>query len=179
MIRDGVTLIVITLDGDDRDASFLQQLKTGNRMVHRLRIDVAAVKEITRDEHEINFVRESVIGNHVIPCPEKVFRALFQIIAATAQMYVCKMEESHMTNIIRQKRQEAEDSKAEVRNDALRNFLSFLEAINRLDSLQNEPRQGALGVLYQRIRVSSRTGSPGLFRLDIYPKIWILICVFG
>jgi hypothetical protein len=50
-----------------------------------------------------------VSGYHFVPRPEKIFRALFQIVTAASKMYVCQMKESHMMSIIRQERQEAED----------------------------------------------------------------------
>jgi hypothetical protein len=64
-------------------------------MIHRLRINVAPVEKIARDEQEIKMVRNGVLFNHVIPRTEKVFRALFKVVTTAAQMDVRQMEEFH------------------------------------------------------------------------------------
>jgi hypothetical protein len=108
MLAYGIALVMVAFDGDRRDSGLLEEFKAGYGMIHRLRVYVAAVEEISRNEHEINFVRDGVIRYHLVPRPEKIFRALFQIITAATQMYVCQMEESHMTSIIRQETQKSE-----------------------------------------------------------------------
>jgi hypothetical protein len=66
-------------------------------VVHRLRVYVAPVEEVPGDKQEIQFVRDGVFLNYVVPGPEEVFRPLFQVVAAAAEVYVRKMEESHKT----------------------------------------------------------------------------------
>ena len=57
---------MIAFDSDDRNSRFLQTLQPGYRMIHRLRINVAPVEKIARDEQEINSVRNGVLFNHVL-----------------------------------------------------------------------------------------------------------------
>ena len=91
VFRDGLALVVIAFDDDDRNPRVFQSLKPGDGMIHSLRINIAPVEEITRDKDEINLVRDSMIFNNVVPRAEKIFRALFQVIATAAQMYVRQM----------------------------------------------------------------------------------------
>ena len=91
MIGDGIALVVIAFDGYDGNACILQSLKTCYGMVHCLRVNVSAVEEVSGDEYEVNAVRDGVILNDVVPGAKEIFGALFQIVAAAAQMYICKM----------------------------------------------------------------------------------------
>ncbi len=95
VLGDGVALVVVALDGDDGDAGVLQEVESGDGVVHRLRVNVAAVEEVAGDEDEINAVRDGVRGDYLVPGPEKILRALLQVVAAAAQMYVREMQEFH------------------------------------------------------------------------------------
>jgi hypothetical protein len=79
---------VIPFDCDDGNSSVLQKLKARERVVHRLRINIAAVEEVARDEHEVNTVRHRVAFDNVVPTVEKILRALFEIVSAAAEVYV-------------------------------------------------------------------------------------------
>ncbi len=65
-------------------------------MIHRLRIDLAGVEEIARNEHEIYPVGDSVVDDDIMPGTEKIFRTLFQIVAAAAQVYICDVKKFHI-----------------------------------------------------------------------------------
>jgi hypothetical protein len=79
---------VVTLNGDDGNTCILQKLEAGERVVHRLRVDVAPVEEVARDEHEVHLVRQRVMLDHVEPAPEEVLRTLLKVIAPAAQVDV-------------------------------------------------------------------------------------------
>ncbi len=70
-------------------------------MVHRLRVNVAAVEEIAHDEQEIHTVRDRRVGDDIIPGAKEVFGAFFQIIAAAAEVYISQVKKSHCRDIIR------------------------------------------------------------------------------
>jgi len=44
--------------------------------------------ELAGDEDEVNPVRYRVVVNHVVPAPEEVLRALFEVVAPAAQVDV-------------------------------------------------------------------------------------------
>jgi hypothetical protein len=79
---------VVALDGDHRHAGVPQELEAGEGVVHRLRVDVAPVEEVSRDEHEVHLVRQRVGRNHVVPAPEEILRALLDVVAPAAQVDV-------------------------------------------------------------------------------------------
>ena len=181
MIRDGVALIVIAFNGDDRDASLFQQFKTGDCMIHRLRVYVAAVKEITGDEHEINGVRDGVIRNHVIPGTEKILRPLFQIITAATEVYVCHMEKSHMEDIIRAKGR-IQNPEGRRHHDAGMNSRLFQRPLKGLEALPKRVANERAGVSGQEEKGSKPFGSTCSFYAAPpggHPKIWIHIGFFG
>ena len=80
--------VVVALDGDDGDSCVLEELEADERVVHRLRVYVAAVEEVARDEHEVHTVRQRVADDNVVPTPKEVLRALLKVVAAAAEVHV-------------------------------------------------------------------------------------------
>ena len=88
VIGDGVAPVVVALDGDDGDARILQKLKPRERVVHRLRVYVATIEEVPRDDDEIHSVRQRVFLYHVIPTAEEILRTLFDIVTSATEVNV-------------------------------------------------------------------------------------------
>jgi hypothetical protein len=64
-------------------------------VIHGLRVNVPAVEKVAADEREVNAVGDGVLLNHVSPCAEEIFRALFHVVTAAAQMYVRYVKKLH------------------------------------------------------------------------------------
>jgi hypothetical protein len=95
VLGDGVALIVVALDGDDRDAGLLQPPQPDHGVVHRLGIDLARVEKVAADEDEIDAARDGVVLDHVDPRAREVFRALVEVVAAAAEVDVRDVQEFH------------------------------------------------------------------------------------
>jgi hypothetical protein len=84
-------LVVIPLYSHHRDSLIPQELKSRHGVIHSLRVNIPAVKEIPYDEHEVYAIGNRMILDDIMPGAKKVFGPLIQIVAATAQMYVRDM----------------------------------------------------------------------------------------
>src|SRR5436305_7290592 len=94
MARRRFVLIVGAFDDDERDARFVELSQHEHRVIGGLRINVAAIKKIAGDDHEIDAAREGVVFNDFTPGAEEIARAVWQIVALDAEVYVCDVKKS-------------------------------------------------------------------------------------
>src|SRR6185295_3639918 len=94
MARGRFMLIVVAFDDNDRDACFIELPQHEHRVIGGLRVNIAAIKKVAGDDHEINPAGDGMAFNDFTPGAEKVARAVWQIVALDAEMNICDVEKS-------------------------------------------------------------------------------------
>ena len=88
-------LIVIALDGNDRNSGFAHHRQAFDSVVHRLRRDDTFMKEIAAHYDEIHFLFDAVALQNIDPRIKKITRTRRKLVSCAAEMHVGDVKKLH------------------------------------------------------------------------------------
>ena len=100
VFRHRLFLVVIAFDREDRNARVLQLPQSDHGVVHRLRVQIAPIEEVSGHQDKIDRLRDRMTHNDIAPGTEEILGPLVHVVAAASQVYVCQVQEFHYPVII-------------------------------------------------------------------------------